>query len=420
MRLGRVVLWGCLVVGSGLIGGVGAREPPARPLLIVAAVEPSEIVGQLTRLTATGEARLSTPHGPREARGVYELRQRDRPVPLFPTGPQVVTAAGERVAGELVGGDGSRLRFRPAAIPTPDDEPWAFPLSAVSAIWLTDLPADTPPDPGRYPWAEGVRNRDLLRYRNGDTARGTVQRLDTAEGTLVVRFRPETGEALTVRRPDLAAVVFNPALMRTRKPEGPVARVILTDGSRLDLIRPTADEAGLSGQTRFGRPLALPWDSIASVLFLDGPVTYLSDLRPKAEDQTGFLGVTWPWAADRTTAGGELTLDGPGGIPTTCDKGLALRPRTRLTYELGGRYRRFEATIGYTPEGRRAEALVRIRIDGRTHVVESARQREGGRGRPTPVRLDVTHAQQLVLEVDFAPGSDGGAEVVWGHARLIR
>src|SRR2546421_423845 len=84
---------------------------------------------------------------------------------------------------------------------------------------FTATPADTPPAPARYDWLAGVRNRDVLRFRNGDTAKGTLDGLDPEAAGAAFAFRPEQGAARTVAGSEVAAVAFNPDLARARKPK---------------------------------------------------------------------------------------------------------------------------------------------------------------------------------------------------------
>jgi hypothetical protein len=165
-------------------------------------------------------ATLADNTGRATVKNVLSLRRSDLPLPPLPTGPQLATTAGDRIAGSLVGGDAQTLRFRPSGLLTKSDEAWKVPLSAATVLWLAATPADTPVDPARYNWLGDVRNRDVLRFRNGDIARGTLDGLDPDAARPTFGFCPEQGAARSVRDSELAAVAFNPALARSRKPKG--------------------------------------------------------------------------------------------------------------------------------------------------------------------------------------------------------
>ena len=209
-------------------------------------------------------------------------------------------------------------------MPTKRDQAWRFPFSAAVVVWIADTPADTPLDVAKYEWLAGNKNRDVLRFRNGDTARGAIDGIDPDADDVVFPFRPEQGESRKVAASELAAVVFNPALSRVRKPKGAYARVVLTDGSRLAIANVVVGDGKLSAETLFGQKFALPLSSVLALDVLAGKAIYLSDLKPKKVEQSGFLGVAWPFSNDRTVHGDALRVKTSLG-ETTADKGLGTR-----------------------------------------------------------------------------------------------
>jgi hypothetical protein len=400
-----------------LLAVVAAAPPELRDLPFVVVTAGGERpTGKLLRLTPEFTAALASRTGETEVKDAISLR-RARPLPPFPTKPHLVTANGDRIAGELLGGGGAAMRFVPTAAGLQDGECWSVPLSNVAAVWFAEPPADTPVDPTRYAWAEGARNRDVFRFRNGDVARGTLVGLGPEAARPTVQFRPESGATRAVAGKELAAVAFNPALVKPRKPKGPYAQVVLADGSRLALTAPSVADGVLKGETLFGQKVVLPLDSVVSIDVLQGKAVYLSDLKPKKAEHGGFLDVVWPWAADRTVHGTPLKLAGDGG-DSTFGKGLGTHPRTVLTYDLGGLYRRFETMVGLDPDsGTRGRVAVRVLVDGKEQPLPRRGAVAGGT--PVAIRLDVTGAKTLVLEVDFGPTGSVEAGVNWVEARLI-
>ena len=265
--------------------------------------------GQLVRLTADFSATLRTKSGLRSVSDVIALRRTGRVVPGFPTSAHLVTTAGDRIAGTVVGGDGQFLRFLPSGIPVKRDEAWKIQLSSVVVLWLTDTPANTPLDSNRYDWLTEVKNQDVLRFRNGDVARGTIDGLDPNAATPTFPFRPSRGESRSIPASELAAVAFNPAIARSRRPKGPYCRVVLTDGSRLSLTSPTVADGMLSGTSLFGEKVRISLTDVVAIDVMAGKAVYLSDLKPKKIDQAGFLGVVWPLGLDRTVRGSRLASE---------------------------------------------------------------------------------------------------------------
>jgi hypothetical protein len=393
---------------------VAAATADAPPVFVAAGPAGDSPAGPLVRLTPDLTATLGKPPRPDTVEDVYSLRRVGRRLPPFPTGPHLVTTTGDRVAGELLGGDGKVLRFAPAVRAGKNAAAWQVSLASAAVAWLADTPADTPPDPATYDWLAGAKNRDVLRFRNGDTARGTLLTFG-AETPPSLRFRPEQGEPRTISARDIAAVAFNPALGVARKPKGPVARVVLADGSRVSLTNVAVAGGTLTGETLFGQKVEFPLTAVIALDVMQGKAVFLSDLKPAKVEQAGFLGVTWPWAADRAVTGGPLRIGTPHGN-STADKGLGTHPRTVLTYDLGRRYRRFEAVVGVDPGcAAGGKAALRILVDGTERPVAGL----GNRGPGVPVRIDVTGAKELTLVTDFGPAGGVGADVTWADARLV-
>lgn len=374
--------------------------------------------GELLRLTAGLTATLRTKSGEQTVTDAISLRRADRIVPHFPTGAHLLTTSGDRIAGAAVGGDGQFLRFRPSGVALKRDQDWKLPLSSVVVLWLTDVPANTPHVASDYDWLTEVENQDVLRFRNGDTARGTIGGFDPEVATPTLSFRPSRGETRSVAAKELAAVAFNPSLARSRKPKGVYARVVLTDGSRLSLTDPAVANGVLSGSALFGQKVQVRLAEVVAIDHLGGKAEYLSDLKPKKVEQAGFLGVTWPWAADRSVRGQPLSVKTRHG-ESIADKGLGTHPRTTLAYDLGGKYQRFEALVGLDPDvAVRSKVAVRVLVDGKEQSIPGLRAVSDGTA--VEVRVDVRGAKELVLETDYGPAGGIGGDVNWADARLVK
>jgi hypothetical protein len=395
-----------------------ATAAPADPLAFVA-VSPADErpAGRLTRLTRDFTATLTTRAGDTTVADVLSLRRAEGALPALPTGPHLLTTAGDRIAGTCVGGDGQFLRFLPSGVKLKREQAWKVPLSSAVVLWLTDTPADTPLDPTRYDWLTGNKNLDVIRLRNGDVLRGALDDFDPDAAKPEFPFRPEQGAARTIAAREVAAVGFNPTLARSRKPKGVYARVVLADGSRLALTNVAIADDVLTGEALFGQKVELPLAAVVALDVTQGKATYLSDLKPKKVEQAAFLGVAWPWAADRSVRGTPLRVATPHG-ESTADKGVGTHPRTVLTYDLGGKYRRFEALVGLEPEGGvRAKVTIQILVDGKRQDIPALAALAAGNA--AAVRVDVRGAKELVLVTDFGPAGGVGADVNWADARLI-
>jgi hypothetical protein len=193
--------------------------------------------------------------------------------------------------------------------------------------------------------------------------------------------------------------------------------VVLADASRLAHTNDTVADDLLTGEALFGQKVELPLSAVMALDVMQGKAAYLSDLKPKKVEQTAFLGVEWPWAADRSVHGTALRVFTPHG-ESTADKGLGTHPRTVLTYDLGGKFRRFEALVGLEPEcGARANVTIQILVDGKKQDIPALASLTAGNA--VSLRVDVRNAKELVLVTDFGVAGDVGADVNWADARLI-
>ena len=368
-------------------------------------------VGRLRQIHDDGSVHLTTPEGDRTVADFVSLRDPDTPLPEFPRGPVIITTTGDRVAGRVLGGDGEALRFQPAFAKAE----WQVPVAAVRVAWFAPMPADTPFDPARYPWLEGNVRRDIFWYRNSDRVPGTFTGF--APGDTELRFKAETGESRTAGSEQLAAVAFNPALATARRPKGRHYHLILRDGSRLDVTGPTVKGEKLAARTLFNQPVEIAITDIVGVDVIGGKATPLSALKPVKVEQAGFLGPAWAWQRDRSVRGRPLRLLTDRGVETF-DHGIGTHPRTVLTYDLGGKYRRFEAVVGLDPEsGKRGAAVVLIGVDGKEQSLPELLKLTAGTA--VPVRVNVEGAKQLTLAVDFGQTAGVQADVNWAEARLV-
>ena len=394
-----------------LVLAMSLSAPAEQPAFTAVGTGDEAPAGALVAISLSLGAQLDTPAGEKIVKGLVSLRRTDAPVPAPPIGPQLITAAGDRIPGVVKGGDAKVLNFVPGI--GSEDEPWPIALDAVAAVWLAAPPADTPTDPAKYTWLAGTPPRDVLLYRNGDTVRGALTGF-TDDG---VKFTPDGGAAREVPLKDLAAVGFNPRFARPRKPKGAYAHLVLTDGTRLDATELAVKGKALVATAACGPAFEVQLKHLVALDVMQGAAVYLSDLKPKKAETTGFLGEGWPWAADRTVRGQPLRLLTKDGA-TTADKGLGTHPKTVLTYDLAGKYTRFEALVGLdAATGKRGRADVRVRLDGKE--VDLPALKALAAGPAVPIRIDVKGAKELTLMVDFGPTGDVQADVNWGGARLV-
>src|SRR5262249_22100296 len=160
----------------------------------------------------------------------------------------------------------------------------------------------------------------------------------------------------------------------------------------------------------FGADLDLPLADLIALDVMQGRAVYLSDLKPRRSVTEAFGGLAWPWVADRSVKGNPLRLV-TGRGEETFDRGLGTHSKATLTYDRGGKSRRFEATVGLdATTGRRGAAKVGILVDGKEQPVPGL-DRLSAAGGCVPVAVGVAKAKELTLVIEFGPAGDVQADV---------
>jgi hypothetical protein len=281
--------------------------------------------------------------------------------------------------------------------------------SQVALVWLTSPDGERHPDKMRRTLAAGQRTRDRILLRNGDSLEGTLTGMDEKTVRLEVDKRQRE-----LQLDKIAVIAMNTELTSRRQPKGPYARLVLANGSRLTLASATSDGQTLSGKLASGAPVQVKVQDLVALSLFQGRADYLSDLKPSKIEQTPFLDAAAPPVIDGSAKGRDLRV--AGGV---YDKGLGMHSACRMTYELAGGYKRFEAVVGLDDAtGRNGSARVGLLVDGKPQKLGL----EGDlthRNGPLSVRIELNGAKHLTLVVDFGDRGDVQADVNWIDARLI-
>jgi NPCBM/NEW2 domain len=253
---------------------------------------------------------------------------------------------------------------------------------------------------------------DVVLLQNGDRASGDLLKFDPTSLQL-----SQGGKPLTIEMTRVRGIAFNSTLANLPAAKQPRIHVTLTDGSQLTGSAASRERGGpLRFTTVFGAPLELPVSAIATIRFLDGKATYVSELEPREARVTGYFDVAERVAVakDRNVLGGPLAVRG-----TEYPKGLGTRSQSRIEYELGGRYARFEATAALDDlAGGKGSVRFAVEKDG-VRIFESPLVT--GMSGPCGVGpLDLKGAQRLALVVDYGELADINDWADWCDAVVIR
>jgi hypothetical protein len=380
-----------------------AADPPA---FVLQSTRNEQSAGPLSRLAADGAVQLGAARSVAGA-DVVSLRLQGA-APHFPHDrPHLRLANGDRIPGRLLSITGDKLQFV-ADLGTPQEI--TVPLSALTAVWLTDAAAAWAATPSGGRVLAEKRRQDIVQLTNNDTVAGTVAGW-AADGPLRI---DAAGREIALPRERVRSVMLNTDLARGAKPRSVFRQLDLLNGARLSVRSAELVGDELRATTLTGAQVRIPVRAVAAINVYQGPAVYLSDLKPKSYQHTPFLGVGWPVGVDHSVSGGDLRLGGG-----TYDKGIGLHSRSRVTYVLPAGARRFEAVVGLDElTGRSGAVVIDVLADGKSLL--DAPTALTGTEPPRSLRLSLpAGVKELTLLVDFGRGGDVQDQVDWAEARVI-
>jgi hypothetical protein len=396
----------CLLVWSAT-----AAVEEKGPTFLVHTTSGADERGRIRSLETDWSLRLGGDKERRLAGGeIVSLRQVGLPLPPLPANRHVLLANGDRFPVEAVRLDDERLIFRHPALAGGKET--SLPLAALAVLWFASPDSEDAPERLRHRLAAGQRNQDVVLLRNGDLLEGTLQALDGKKvGIEIEKKKVEVDLA------KVAAIALSTQLADALRPKGPYGRLILTgEGGRISLSSAQSDGTLLKGTTLFGAAIEVPLKQVGALDVLQGPAVYLADLKPAKYEYVPFLDETFDFASGANSLGFDLRLAG-----SVYDRGPGTHSFSRLTYALGGGYRRFEALVGLDDvSGRGGHARVRVLGDGKPLPLANDRELSG-RGEPLTVSVDVSGVKELTLETGYGSRANHVQGCVnWVDARLIK
>jgi hypothetical protein len=202
---------------------------------------------------------------------------------------------------------------------------------------------------------------------------------------------------------------------------GPVAplagrafRVSFNDGAVLTEPNVTLASGRLTLKTIDGAVKTLSADELRSIEQVNGPVRWLSMLKPTVNEQVSFSpDQSWPARMDRSVIGQPITFG-----DRVYDRGIGVHADSRLAFALDGthKYFRVRYAIDAVHNAGRADLNVRILLDDKPAYVK-----DGVRaGELSPViGIDVGDARTLTLMVTHADATGTQGRLNWIEPALL-
>jgi hypothetical protein len=275
------------------------------------------------------------------------------------------------------------------------------------------------PGPGRLPKQVldgcserkyGTGSRDLLVIEPKDGKWRSAKGVLVGIGPEKITFRYKNEDREISRRSARAIWLSE----TTEKLPKTIGSLVCRDGSTLKFsaIRLAGQNATVTSPA--AGQIVVARKNIAAIHFKSDRLVRLADLKPEKVTEYGFLSTGFPYRQNRSVASGPLRLDGK-----TYRTGLGLHSFCELTYDLGGAYSSFVATVGIDDAIRPAgNAELTIIADGKPLLPAT---KLTGKDKARTIRLNIKGVRKLTIRVTFGEDKlDVGDHVDLAGARLVK
>src|SRR5262245_37155659 len=255
-------------------------------------------------------------------------------------------------------------------------------------------------------------------FGDGDAEAGTVKFIKAGPAGKVDPKDTEPKES-DLRMTQVSGMIF------TRRPVEKVApamcKVIDADGHELVAQAVAKTPTGYAVTTVSDVKFDLAANQVSKFDFAAGSVKYLSDLEPIALEQSGTN--PEPYQKDKNLDKQPIRLVTEPGTAKPAEvfpKGLTLKAKTVVTYELKGQYKTLRALAGVDADPQNeAPSQVRLTIDDGTNVLYKGVIKKGER--PVELTLSVQNVEKLKITAESdGSGSDFGNQVSLANARVVK
>ena len=409
-----------LALGIGF-GGMAGTRAPAQDFLWTS-TDGLRFSGRLLALEGSGDDLTFTIQAGSERR---KVRARDlvagqlagvagASLDSGKSGSTVLLVGGDRLCGEVRGGEGSGETFLLWSTSLGER---AIPVDRVQALLMRGSGSELSAEDLKVP--EGGKSEEAIfraTRRGVDTILGSIDRF-TRNGIL---FQPSEARAaqeypfttilgIALRNGQHSKERF-PARVLTRAGDHVAAAPISVSGDRIVLL--------IEGKQQ----VSVPITEIAAVTLVSDDRSFLSDLEPFEVEERSFYGgqarPLYPFQKDKAVGGSALCADGQ-----IFGKGLGVHSRSRLVFFVPQGRSRFHALVGYDEEikvlaWQRPRVDVRVLVDGK--VIANFAGLRAGEPPQNLGAIPVKPGQKLTLEVDYGPDADHADRVDWLNAVLLR
>jgi hypothetical protein len=252
------------------------------------------------------------------------------------------------------------------------------------------------------------RTSEGLTLANGDRLTGGFLGMNEKR----IKFESGNGP-IELDRGGIIALGFDPALVVYPRPERDFLELTMADGSRLGVTQARIEQGHVVAMTRFKTLIRLALSELVQIHARTTAIAYLSERKPSAERNVGYVGPPRPCRFDLNVDGHPLRLAGQ-----TYDRGLGTFSRTLLAYRLGPGDKRFQALVGLDDSaGPMGSVVFRVLVDGE---VRFASPPMSNRDTPKAIDVDLSGATHLILVTEFGARGEIRDIANWVEARITQ
>lgn len=352
---------------------------------------------KVTGKTESGEPLAVSAHD------LTSIQVSDRQLPAVAIGQQILIGNDEVLVCSIVGSDIESL-----SVQSPVVAGAKIPISATRGAILARNAGENQITALRQLIRKTAGTGDAVRLENGDVVKGTLLEVQPKQ----VLFERD-GTELEIERERVHTITFDPSLYSYDLGSDFYAQARLSDGSVLNVRDAKSVDAAIEMTLGCGAVLTVPLAELVDLSFRNGRILYLSDQQPTKMEVVPFLDDATPPRMNAAATGTPLRLAGK-----TFTKGIGVRSRTLLQYDLAGKFERFQSTIGVdAAAGTQASVRFVVLVDGEEKFDSGLMSATSD---PVPVDVSVTDAKTLELLVDFGERGDVDDFANWCNARLLR
>ncbi len=237
---------------------------------------------------------------------------------------------------------------------------------------------------------------DIFYYRHLDHVKGTLLKLTRTN----VVVQGQIGDSHPIPFENLLLIRIADA-PTPKAPEGRLAVIRISDGSRLTLSDVTSDGKTVSGTTIRGTRIKLPLADVLALYLTGGRFTYLSDFTPEEVKIVPWIGESYAWdrpRTDRSFLDTPLLSGGEGFL-----KGLGVISGTAMTWKLTGGHRLFTARIALDDTAlKEGDVRFEVLVDGKSRFISDViRRLKTGQEPPRIPPINIAGAKRLTLKVHY-------------------